>query len=231
MSWAGLGEWWLREVQADPAYEAEVTPLLLDVLEPVPGETYLDVGCGDGRLMATLARAGVRTVGVDANLRLLAAARRHGAVVAAELPALAWLADGAVDGAYISLVLEHITDHRRLFAELGRVVRPGGTLAVVANHPVFTAPGSAPVEDAGGEVLWRPGRYFSDGWTDEPVDGGIVRFHHRTLGELLTAAADAGWQLRRLVEEGVSEDQIVRHPPYGRQRHIPRLLGARWVRG
>lgn len=231
MSWAELGEWWLREVRADPAYEEEVTPLLLDVLEPAPEAAYLDVGCGDGRIMGLVGRLGARTVGVDLNRRLLEVARRHGPVVAAELPDLGWLADEALDGAYVCLVLEHVADHRRLFAELGRVVRPGGVLAVVVNHPVFTAPGAAPVEEPDGEVLWRPGRYFSEGWTDELVDGSTVRFHHRTLGELLTAAADAGWRLRRLLEEGVGEAQIVRHPPYGRQRHIPRLLAARWTRG
>lgn len=230
MSWRELGEWWLAEVAADPAYEAEVTPLLLDALEPQAGATYLDVGCGDGRLMATLGRIGARTVGVDVSTQLLARARRHGPVVAAALPDLGWLADGALDGAYICLVLEHVPDHAPLLAELARVVRPGGVLALVVNHPIFTAPDSGPIEEPDGEVLWRPGRYFSTGYTDEPAGGGNIRFHHRTLGDLLTAAAVAGWDLRRLVEEGVSEDQIARYPPYGRQRHIPRLLAARWVR-
>ena len=102
-------------------------------------------------------------------------------------------------------------------------------LALVVNHPIYTAPGSAPI-DEGDEVLWRPGRYFSSGSTDEPIAGGTITFHHRSMGELLTAASNAGWDLHRLEEFGVSGSQIEQYPAMAKQRHIPRLLGARWTR-
>jgi 2-polyprenyl-3-methyl-5-hydroxy-6-metoxy-1,4-benzoquinol methylase len=48
---------------------------LLRVLRPRPGGRVLDAGCGDGRLLVSLARQGLRVVGVDASGVMLRAAR------------------------------------------------------------------------------------------------------------------------------------------------------------
>ena len=82
----------------------------------------------------------------------------------------------SVDGAYAVLVVEHLADHRGFFSETTRVVRPGGVLVVVTNHPVWTAPDSSPITDSDGEVLWRPGECFSSGTVDVAAGGGIVTF-------------------------------------------------------
>jgi hypothetical protein len=131
----------------------------------------------------------------------------------------------------VVLVLEHLRDEEEVMAEAARVTRPGGVLALVINHPIWTAPGSTPILDPAGEVLWRPGRYFSVGWSDEPAGEATVRFHHRTLARLLNAAADAGWRLEHMVEAGVTESQVARTPGLEGQEHIPRLLGVRWRLG
>jgi SAM-dependent methyltransferase len=229
-TWSEIADWWVAEVDDDPAYREIVLPLLLDILEPHPGLRYLDAGCGEGRVMRAVIAAGGRVVGVDATVELLAHARRAGPVVVDRLPRLAGLREASFDGAYLSLVIEHLDDERSVFAGLARVVRPGGVLALVMNHPAWTAPDSAPVIDEDGEPLWRPGGYFGRGWTDLPSGPGIQRFHHRTTADLLTAAAAAGWDLRRLVERGVEPVQIERYPILAGQEHIPRLLGARWTR-
>jgi hypothetical protein len=101
---------------------------------------------------------------------------------------------------------------------------------MVINHPIFTAPDSSPMEEDDGETLWRPGRYFDRGFSDEPAGEEKVRFYHRTMGELLTAASDAGWDLETLDERPASAAQITRNPDLAGQEHIPRLLGARWRR-
>ena len=180
-------------------------------------------------MLPLLQATGAVAVGLDSEASLLATARRFGPVVLTHLPDLGCFAGEVFDGVIVSLVLEHLDEAQAFFVETARVTRPGGVLALVINHPTFTAPGSAPIQEPD-EVLWRPGRYFSRGHTDEPAGEGTVRFHHRPVGELLTLASDAGWDLRRLEERGVTEAQVARHPPLAEQRHIPRLLGARWVR-
>jgi SAM-dependent methyltransferase len=229
VEWGELATWWRHELQDDPAYEADVTPLTLQLLEAQAGERILDVGCGEGRLMAILANSGASPFGMDLSQDLLRSARMFGPVVRLTLPRLAALDSDTFDAALVSLVLEHLEDEKTFFAELGRVVRVGGRLALVVNHPIFTAPESAPIQEDD-EVLWRPGRYFERGFSDERAGEGTIRFHHRTFAELLNAASAAGWDLQRVVELGATPSQIERNPALGQQRHIPRLLGAAWRR-
>ena len=229
MSWPDLAGWWRSELVDDPAYEADVTPLILDLLQARSGERILDVGCGEGRLMAVLAMHGAKPYGVDVSVDLLESARPYGPVVRLNLPRLEPLGDGSFDAALVSLVLEHLDDERLFLSELGRVVRPGGRLALVINHPMFTAPDSAPIQEDD-EVLWRPGRYLHRGFTDEKAGNGTIRFHHRTMAELLNAASDGGWDLQRMIELGPTDAQVSHHPALDQQRHIVRLLGVAWRR-
>lgn len=229
MTWEDLAAWWREQLGSDPNYEAEVTPLVAELLGDPAGLRVLDVGCGEGRLMGWLVASHARAFGVDVSRELLMSARLFGPVVQARLPSLGPLASGSFDAAVVSLVLEHLEDEWTLFAELGRVVRPGGSLALVINHPIYTAPRSAPIQEDD-EVLWRPGTYFGRGHTDEPAGERKVRFHHRTMADLLNAASTGGWDLDRMVEVGATDTQVAAHPPLAAQRHIPRLLGCRWVR-
>jgi SAM-dependent methyltransferase len=216
LSWTDLTSWWLDEIATDPAYEEVVTPLLLDVLEPQAGKLYLDLGCGEGRVMRAVAEAGAVVHGIDLSYDLAARARN---ALVARLPPIP-IRDDAYDGLFSVLVLEHIEDHARFFAEAARVSRRGGVLAVVVNHPVWTAPGSTPITDVDGEVLWRPGSYFERGTQLEPAGEQRIVFHHRTNGDLLEAAASAGWSLERLIEAP--------HHELVDQAGIPRLLACRW---
>lgn len=227
-----LADWWVREVAADPVYADEVVPLAMGMLEPHPGGRYLELGCGEGEVMRAIARSGGRAMGCDLSENLARRAAAAGPVVVCRLPDLSWLRDGCVDGACAVLVLEHLDRPEPLFAEAARIVRPGGVLALVANHPAYTAPGSGPLVDPeDGEVLWRWGPYMEEGWSEEPAGEGSVVFHHRTLGALLTAAAGAGWCLVRMVEHGVGDRRAAEDSLLAVQRQIPRLLAVRWVLG
>ena len=216
MSWSELTDWWLSEVSTDPAYDGVVTPLLLDLIDFRPEHTYLDVGCGEGRVMRALAATGATVHGLDVNHRLAA---RAGNSMVGDLLALP-VRGSSFDGVYSVLTLEHVADHETFFVETARVTKPGGLLAMVINHPVWTAPDSTPVSDSDGEVLWRPGGYFSNGSSEVPAGDGTVTFHHRSMGALLNAAADAGWALERMSERP--------HHEFEDQPGIPRLLACRW---
>lgn len=220
MSWLELDEWWVAEVVDDPAYETVVTPMLLDILRPEAGRKYLDLGSGNGRVMRAIAEVSATVHGVEINTQLGRLSAQIGPTVIGELPDLAFIKDDSYDGALCVLVLEHVQDHRRLFQEVARVVRPGGLFALVMNHPMWTAPGSTPISDSDGETLWRPGAYFSSGSTDEPAGESRVVFHHRTMAELLSSTAAAGWSLEQMVEAP--------HHDNFDQVGIPRLLACRW---
>jgi SAM-dependent methyltransferase len=194
--------------------------MLLNILRPERGRTYLDLGSGEGRVMRSVAGVGATAHGVEINPELAAQSAKAGPTVIACLPGLGFVRAESYDGAYCVLVIEHIEDHERLFREVANVVKPDGVLALVMNHPVWTAPGSTPISDSDGETLWRPGAYFSTGTVDEPAGEDRVVFHHRTMADLLNAAAGVGWELEEMVEAPHHENLD--------QLGIPRLLACRW---
>ena len=215
MSWTDLSEWWLGEVRTDPAYEEVVTPLLLEIFGDIGEGPVLDVGSGDGRVMRTLRERGVEVIGVDLNAELAA----HSGSVVGDGASLPFAAE-SFTAAYCVLTLEHISHERQFFNEVSRALARGGALAVVANHPIWTAPESTPITDLDGEVLWRPGAYFSVGQSD--YDTGVlpITFHHRPMATLVNAAAAEGFCLERMIERP--------HHELADQQGIPRLVAWRW---
>ncbi len=111
-----------------------------------PGDRVLDLGCGFGRHAFASLRHGARVVACDFSLAELKDVTGMFAAIlddeAATLPAPAWgacvngdgtklpFADNTFDRIIASEVLEHIPDDEAAFAELARVLRPGGTLAI-----------------------------------------------------------------------------------------------------
>jgi SAM-dependent methyltransferase len=225
-NWDDIADWWNEEAGIDPAYTLDVHPMLQSLMPEDPGVT-LDLGCGEGQGMRIL---GGRIVGVDLSIELGRMARRNGPVIVADLPDLSSLRHEAVDAVYSVYLVDLIEDHAGFFANTARVVRDGGTLVIVINHPVYTAPGSGPLMDPDGEMLWRWGTYFEEGSSPEPAGGREIRYHHRPLGELVTAAATHGWVLTNMLERGLSKATIALLPGYVGQETVPRLLGIAWRR-
>jgi SAM-dependent methyltransferase len=147
--WDRLAGWWADEAVADPAFASDVLPLAAELLAGVPGP-LLDLGCGEGRTLRGLAGSIGPLLGIDASAELAARASAAAPVVRARLPFLDWVAGDVLGGAYAVLMIEHIEDIATLFAAVHRAVRSGGVMVVVANHPVFTAEGAAPITGFGG---------------------------------------------------------------------------------
>jgi len=224
--WDDIAEWWIETTHDDPTESEETLALLGELVDPNARRT-LDLGCGDGQALGQL---GVGAIGVDLSHRLLARARLLAPVVRCRLPDLTWVRPGSVDQAVAVGLLDLLPNHAAFFEQVANAVRPNGTLVVVVNHPVITAPESEPVVDDHGEVSWRWGRYLECGTVAEPADHRIVEMHHRPLGVLLTAAAEAGWHLERMIERGPTPHTITTLPHHRGHEQLPSLLGVRWQR-
>ncbi len=145
------------------------------------GDRLLDLGSGGGRHAFEALRRGARVVALDADagevggaLAMMGAMGRddpevtdHGGTGVAAVGDARRLpfAEGCFDRVIAAEVLEHVPDDRAAIAELARVLRPGGTLAV-------TVPRWLPEL-----VNWA----LSDEYHETP--GGHVRIYRRSVLE------------------------------------------------
>jgi len=150
-----------------PATEARYEVIARQV---TGGDRALDVGCGDGYLIARASETSGFVVGVDPEPTGVALARdrlrgRPGCHVivgrGSELP----LPSGSFDAVLLADVIEHLEDPDACLAEAVRVLRPGGAIAV-------TTP-----------------RRLPDHWWDEA--NHVVEYSSAELRELLLDGVEA----------------------------------------
>jgi len=102
---------------------------LLNRLAPLNGRRVLDLGCGKGRFARPLAEAGAEVIGLDVSAGMLAEAEGIPCVrgSARRLP----FAAGSFDVVVAVEVFEHLESIDPVLSEVRRVLRPGGSLAIV----------------------------------------------------------------------------------------------------
>jgi demethylmenaquinone methyltransferase / 2-methoxy-6-polyprenyl-1,4-benzoquinol methylase len=127
-----------------------------------PGAVVVDLACGTGDLAADLEDRGLVAVGADLSFGMLASAPRDFPRVQGDGSSLPF-PDASVDGVTCGFALRNFTDLGATFAELARIIRPGGRLALLE----VAAPPN-PVLRFGhglyfGQVVPRIGSLLSDG--------------------------------------------------------------------
>jgi len=125
--------------------------IIIDSLAPESGQSILDLGCGGGYQVRSLALAvgsGGRIVGSDPSLKQIEAAREY----CSDLDNVEFtqdsgtdlsFGDGIFDSATSTNVLDYITDVESVVAEIRRVLKKGGrfcTISVLWDHHRFHGP-------------------------------------------------------------------------------------------
>jgi demethylmenaquinone methyltransferase/2-methoxy-6-polyprenyl-1,4-benzoquinol methylase len=154
------------------------------------GAVVADLACGTGDLCRELSRDGYRAVGFDFSLGMLAKATTDVPLVQADVLRLP-LADRSVDGATCGFALRNVVDLEAFFAEIARVVRPGGRISLLeASQP------DGPLMRAGHAVYFR---------RMVPMIGGLLSDREAyaylpksmaylpPVAEMVTAVRDAGF--------------------------------------
>jgi SAM-dependent methyltransferase len=99
-----------------------------DLLDPQPGETILDVGCGDGTLTQKIREAGASVVGIDNSLSMVAAAKARG-IDARIMDAADLRFSEAFDAVFSNATLHWVLDKERAARAIWFALKPGGRFA------------------------------------------------------------------------------------------------------
>lgn len=163
-----------------------------------PGSTVIDLAAGTGDLCVDLQRAGHLPIAFDLSYGMLAADRSGSPRVQSDILRLP-LREGAVDGATCGFALRNLVDLPAFFAELARVVRPAGRIALLdvgvphnrlwrwGNNIYF------------GKVVPRIGAWLSDGAAYRYLPRSVAYLPPRDeLVDMLRAAGFADAEHRQL---------------------------------
>lgn len=166
-----MDDWGVGSYEATAAELAPVSDVAVGVLGLRGGERVLDVACGTGNAALVADVAGAQVTGLDTSPRLLGIARERCPQAefvlgdAAELP----FEDGRFDAAVSVFGLIFAQPPERAVAEIARVVRPGGQIAITTwppRGPIFA--GASMMRRAVARVRPPDGPAGVD-WGDESV--------------------------------------------------------------
>jgi ubiquinone/menaquinone biosynthesis C-methylase UbiE len=201
----GQTEWYESITSAEMF--ASARDFVVRLLGKGPGRC-LDLGCGTGRAIPALSRAGWSVVGTDISIDQLEAARAYAGdsvrLVRGDAHALPF-GDGEFDAVVSVLTHTDFDDVVGAFGEASRVLREGGAFVYLGVHPCFASPfvkrgeGAAPV--------LQPG-YRRAGWHVLPADlssakiRARVGINHLPLAGLLNAITRSGLTISQVEEPG-----------------------------
>jgi len=164
------------------------------------GQTAIELGCGTGYVSGWMARLGANVTGIDISENQLATARRladdHGANITflhgnAEETGLP---DASFDFAISEYGAAIWCDPDVWLREAHRLLRPGGHLVFLGNHPLTLV--TTPLSGAPSErMLHRPYRGMTGAdWTEVEIDPGGVEFN-RSISGWIALFREIGFQV------------------------------------
>jgi trans-aconitate methyltransferase len=125
---ASTSKWDAADYARVGSFVAELGGAALDLLDPKPGESIIDIGCGEGTLTRKIAERGATVLGIDNSPEMVGAARAQGVdalLLAAEDMQFFAEFDAAFSNATLHWVLEKAQAARAIF----RALKPNGRFA------------------------------------------------------------------------------------------------------
>jgi 2-polyprenyl-3-methyl-5-hydroxy-6-metoxy-1,4-benzoquinol methylase len=247
--WNEIAPFWDDRMGEGNAFQRLlIGPAAERLLEVQPGQTVLDIACGNGVFTRRLAELGASVVGFDFSEAFIERARarphlhakriEYRVLDAADPEPLRALGVGRFDAAVCNMAFMDMASVEPLLGALPALLVPGGRFVFSVLHPCFNSVGSSKVaeeEDCAGELVNRLGvkvtGYITPvaqrglGMTGQPTP---QLYFHRPLSALLNACFDAGFVLDRLEEPVFTEGAPPDHPfSWANYREIPPVLVAR----
>lgn len=145
-SWQKVADWYDDLLETDEnSYQAKViSPNILRLMDIKSGERILDVACGQGYFSRQFASAGAQVTGIDLSKDLIDIAKKHTQkgieYFVAPADNMNMIQSDSYDKTAIILALQNIKMAAETLGEISRILKVGGKLWIVLNHPVFRIP-------------------------------------------------------------------------------------------
>ena len=188
---------------------------LKKMFPPLGGKKVLDLGCGYGWHCAYAAEQGASEIlGIDVSERMIAEANKRSPdaricyrvsdLEQYEYPEETW------DCVVSNLALHYIEDLDRIYRNVHRTLKKGGTFLFNIEHPVYTArEGQDWIFDENGSPLyWPVDDYFYPGKRHTRFLGCDVEKYHHTLTEIMNGLIRTGFRIEWVEEARPSEEMM-----------------------
>lgn len=146
-SWDKVAKWYDKHVSGESDYHRDIViPGAIRLLALKSEEKVLDVGCGQGVLSREMAKQGAKVTGIDASGKLIEIAKKNSTngpgirYFVADAARMDDIQDAEFDAVCSVLAVQNIDDLQGVVKESARVLRKGGRLVWVLNHPCFRIP-------------------------------------------------------------------------------------------
>lgn len=218
-SWSPVSKWYTDLVGSGGHYfhQNVILPGIKKLLDPRPGESVLDVGCGQGIYARGLTHD-VNYTGIDISRELIVEAKKldkngkHAYFVADATEGIP-VPVGSIDHVVCILALQNMRDSARVISHISDVLKPGGDFVTVINHPSFRIPrqSSWGIDEANKLEYRRVNRYLTP--LEIPInahpglkDSPLTWTYHQPLSYYVTAFKNTGLVITDL-EEWTSNKQ------------------------
>lgn len=222
-SWGKVAKWYgdLLEEKDDTYQKQVILPNLLRILSLKKGDTLIDIACGQGFFAGEYAKTGAEVTGADIAAELVADAKKKYPKIAFHVAAsdsLSFAEPHTFDVATITLSIQNIERMSETFAEAKRVLKQGGRLVLVLNHPAFRVlkRSSWGYDETTKTQYRRLDGYLSGSTVTIDMhpgqkDSEKTISYHRSLQEIVKSLAKQGFAITRL-EEWISHKESEEGP-------------------
>lgn len=218
-SWNSVASWYDELLKNDDSYQAKVVlPNLLRVLDIKKGESIYDLACGQGYFSNIFAHMGANVVASDLSKNLIETAKKNSKekinFYISPAHKAQFLKDNMIDTVVIVLAIQNIENAGDVFAECKRILKKGGRIVLVLNHPAFRVPQGSDwyfVDGVQSRIVSQylsPSKIYIDMTPGEKNPKKKIKTisFHRSLQDYVKLFSKNGFAITRL-EEWISHKQ------------------------
>jgi ubiquinone/menaquinone biosynthesis C-methylase UbiE len=214
-------------------------PAMYALLPNIEGKTVLSIGCGSGEDSIYLKRLGAaRSVGIDMSDAMIDIAMNSYPECefhVMNMEAIGF-SDNSFDFVYSSLAIHYIEDWSKVFMDVHRILKPNSSFLFSCGHPLRFAMEDTCDEEYSIRTLQIKektdtrevtitGDYFAKRKTIDALGKNTANTWTMPIGDIATAATDAGFLIERLVDPRPLEELKEIDPQtYYRLSRIPEFL-------